>query len=278
MSDITARDIIKIAACLAMTCLIAGAVLGGAFYFTEPVRQRETTLREAALVKKLLDLGEVSDVTEVRRYIREHPTLQIGYLSPNELRLVSVTGELEKTLPVPDTLKGKSAEDLDLWVEEQSGAHYAGRFFIGNAGGKLAGYVTESSHYGFKSVIRFFVALTPEFQVRGVEVVSHEEDPGLGAEMVRPQFKNQFAGRKADTLPALEVTKDPLPADRKAAALARDTTPYEVWVKQYDPGETKIYAVTGATISSNALADGVKEAVGHLQYRLKIATPEVKHE
>lgn len=276
MSTITSRDIIKIAACLSVTCLLAGVVLGAAFYFTEPVRQKETALREAATVKKMLDLGEGSDVTEVRRYIREHPSIEIGYLLPGELRLVSVRGELVKTIPVPEAIKGKSPEDLDLWVAEQTGAHYAGRFFIGKSGGKLAGYVAESSHYGFKSPIRFFVALTREFQVRGVEVVSHEEDPGLGAEIIRPQFKNQYAGRKAETLSALEVTKDPLPADRKKALVVRDTMPYDAWVKEYDPGSTPIYAVTGATISSSALTEGVKEAVAHLQYRLQIATPEVK--
>lgn len=270
------RDIIKIAACLAVTCLIAGAVLGAAFYFTEPVRQKETVRREAELVKKLLDLGEGSEVTEVRRYVREQPSIQIGYLLPGELRLVSVRGESEKTIQVPEAMKAKSADDLDLWVAEQTGAKYAGRFFIGKSGGTLAGYVAESTHYGFKSPIRFFVALTKDFQVRGVEVVSHEEDPGLGAEIVRPQFKNQFAGRKAETLAALDVTKDPMPAERKAAVTARDTTPFDAWVKQFDPANAPIYAVTGATISSRALTEGVKEAVGQLQYRLKIAMPETK--
>ncbi len=274
MSDVSARDMVRIAACLAATCLLAGAILGGAYYFTEPVRQRETVRAEAILVKKLLDMGEGSEVTEVRRYIREQP-LEVGYLLPGELR-VTLVAEGEKTIPVPDALRGKSAEDMDLWVAGQTGAHFAGRFFIGKVGGRLTGYVTESSHYGFKSPIRFFVALTPGFQVRGVEVVSHEEDPGLGAEITRPLFKNQFAGRKAEMLPTLEVTKDPLPADRKAASLARDTIPYEAWVRDFDPGATPIYAVTGATISSRALADGVKEAVAHLQYRLKIAATEVK--
>lgn len=266
----------KIAACLAVTCLLAGVILGGAYYFTEPVRQKETARSEAATVKKLLDLGEGGFVTEVRRYIREQPSLEIGYLLPGELRMMTANGTLEKTLPVPETLRGKSAEDLDHWVSERTGAHFVGRFFIGKANGKVAGYVAESSQYGFKSPIRFFVALTKDFQVRGVEVVSHEEDPGLGAEIIRPQFKNQFAGRKAGTLSALEVTKDPLPADRKAAALARDTVPYETWVKDHDPGSTKIYAVTGATISSRALAEGMKKAVAHLQYRLKVAMPEAK--
>jgi electron transport complex protein RnfG len=177
---------------------------------------------------------------------------------------------VEKIKQVQNDVLGRSAEDQDSWVTEQTGARFAGRFFIGKAGEKVAGYVTESSHYGFKSPIRFFVALTPEFQVRGVEVVGHEEDPGLGAEITRPQFKNQFAGRAASVLPALEITKDPMPAGRKAAVLARDTMPYEAWVKAHDPGQTKIYAVTGATISSRALADGVKEAVAHLKYRLGI--------
>lgn len=267
---ITTRDIIKIAVCLAATCFFASIILGGAYYFTEPVRQKETVRSEAATVRKLLNLGEGSDVTEVRRYIREQPSLEIGYLSPTELRLVNGDGALIKTIPVPESLRGKSAEDLNLWVAEQEGAHYAGRFFIGNSAGKLAGYVAESSQYGFKSPIRFFVALTPDFQVRGVEVVSHEEDPGLGAEIVRPQFKNQFAGRKAENLPTLDVTKDPLPADRKKAALALDTTPYDVWIKEYDPANTPIYAVTGATISSRALTEGVKKAVSHLQYRVGV--------
>lgn len=274
MRDITARDSIKIAACLAATCLLAGAILGAAFYFTEPVRQKEIARSEAATVKKLLDLGEGGFVTEVRRYIREQPSLIIGYLLPAELRVVTGSGAPEKTIPVPDAIQGKSAEDLDHWVAGQTGAHYAGRFFIGKSGGKLAGYVAESSHYGFKSPIRFFVALTKDFQVRGVEVVSHEEDPGLGAEIVRPPFKNQFAGRKAETLAALEVTKDPMPADRKKALSARDVMSFDAWVKEHDPASTPIYAVTGATISSRALTEGVKEAVAHLQYRLGIVRGE----
>lgn len=274
----TARDIVKIAICLAMTCLLAGAVLGVAYYFTEPVRQAEMIKSEAQLVRKLLELGEGSTVTEVRRYIQETPKLRIAYLLPRELRSVDGDGKLDKTVKVPESLAGKSTDDLNLWVAENGGGHYAGRFFVGKANGKLAGYVTESSHYGFKSHIRFFVALTPEFQIRGVEVVSHEEDPGLGAEMTKPQFKNQFSGRKVENLSELAVVKDPLPEERRQAALARDKMSFEAWVTQYGAPTTPIYAVTGATISSRGLAEGVKEAVAHLKYRLGIAMPEGRHE
>ena len=281
MSDapqMTARDIVKIAICLAMTCLLAGAVLGVAYYFTEPVRQAEMIKTEARLVRKLLELGDGSTVTEVRRYIQQTPKLRIGYLLPQELRIVDGEGKLVKSIPVPATLDGKSADDINCWVAEQGGGHYAGRFFVGKKDGKLAGYVTESSRYGFKSHIRFFVALTPDFQIRGVEVVSHEEDPGLGAEMTKPQFKNQFTGRTAETLSELVVVKDPLPAERRTAAMAREAMPFEAWVAQYGAPTTPIYAVTGATISSRGLTEGVKEAVAHLKYRLNIAMPEGHHE
>lgn len=287
MSDapqMTARDIVKIAICLAVTCLLAGAVLGVAYYFTEPVRQTETIKSEARLVRKLLELGDGSTVTEVRRYIQQTPDrgpgqapqLRIGYLLPKELRIVDGDGKLVKSIPA--TLEGKSVDDINRWVAEQGGGHYAGRFFVGKKAGRLAGYVTESSHYGFKSHIRFFVALTKEFQIRGVEVVSHEEDPGLGAEITKPPFKNQFTGRKAESLPELVVVKDPLPAERRTAAIARETMPFEAWVAQYGAPTTPIYAVTGATISSRGLTDGVKEAVAHLKYRLDIAMPEGRHE
>lgn len=275
---ITARDIIKIATCLAMTCLLAGAILGAAYYFTEPIRQVETARSEAQLIRKLLELKDGGEVVEVRRYIRETPSLEMGYLLPGELRLVDGNGKLEKTLPVPKDLTGKSTDDLDKWVSDTSGAKFAGRFFVGKMNGKVAGYVTESSHYGFKSHIRFFVALTPEFQVRGVEVVSHEEDPGLGAEMTKPAFRNQFAGRTVETLPELAVTKDPLPEDRRTAAVARDKMSFEDWIKQYGASKAPIYAVTGATISSRGLTEGVKEAVAHLKYRLNIAMPGGHHE
>lgn len=267
---------LRIAICLAVTCLLAAAVLGVAYYFTEPVRQAETIKSEARLVRKLLELDDGSTVTEVRRYIQQTPQLRIGYLLPKELRIVDGDGKLVKSIPA--TLEGKSADDINRWVAEQGGGHYAGRFFVGKKDNKLAGYVTESSHYGFKSHIRFFVALTPDFQIRGVEVVSHEEDPGLGAEMTKPPFKNQFTGRTAEALPELVVVKDPLPAERRTAAIARETMPFEAWVAQYGTPTTPIYAVTGATISSRGLTDGVKEAVAHLKYRLNIAMPEGRYE
>lgn len=267
---------LRIAICLAVTCLLAAAVLGVAYYFTEPVRQAETIKSEARLVRKLLELGDGSTVTEVRRYIQQTPQLRIGYLLPQELRIVDGDGKLVKSIPA--TLDGKSVDDINRWVAEQGGGHYAGRFFVGKKDGRLAGYVTESSHYGFKSHIRFFVALTPDFKIRGVEVVSHEEDPGLGAEMTKPPFKNQFTGRTAEALPELVVVKDPLPAERRTAAIARETMPFEAWVAQYGAPTTPIYAVTGATISSRGLTEGVKEAVAHLKYRLNIAMPEGRYE
>src|SRR3990167_2423705 len=144
--------------------------------------------------------------------------------------------------------------ERDEWVEKEfPESHFVGRFFAAqNPDGTLTGYVTEGSQYGFKSLIRFFVALSQNFQIRGVEVISHEEDPGLGDEITKQAFKNQFLGIRLEDLQTLKLTKGPKP---------EEVAPEK---------EKQIYAVTGATISSQALVDGVKQAVWHLERRLNV--------
>src|SRR3989338_6593913 len=160
----------------------------------------------------------------------------MGYLLEKEFRLYDLEGNFLKSLEAPPPE-----------------SHLIGRFFIAkDPDGNGLGYVTEASQYGFKSHIRFFVALDTHFQIRGVEVISHEEDPGLGAEITKPFFKNQFLGIRLEDLQTLKLTKGPKP---------EEVAPEK---------EKQIYAVTGATISSQALVDGVKQAVWHLERRLNV--------
>ena len=64
-------------------------------------------------------------------------------------------------------------------------------------------------------------------------MLEHNETPGLGDNASKPKFRDQFKGKKIDSL---EVTKE--------------------------HSDTKhIQAMTGATISSRAVTRGVKEAV-----------------
>ncbi len=274
--NISTREMGRIVLCLTITCLLAGAILGGVYLFTEPRARTIRVARDAAAVRTLLDLVADDRVQEVRRYLSQDQQ-SVAYLLATELRQYSVAGAHEKTTPRPAELAKGETQALDQWVTTtHPGMHYAGRFYVAlHADDALAGYVVESEQYGFKSTIRFLVALTPAFQIRGVEVMAQEEDPGLGAEIIRPEFIHQFAGRPREALPQLEVTKEPMPAQWRRVVRARQGVPFDDWTATHadalaHQADHPIYAVTGATISSRALTEGVKRAVAHLGHRLRV--------
>ena len=251
---VSTREMFRITLCLALTCLVAGLVLGGVYFFTEPAKRQFQALREAKLVREMLSLDETAKVMEVRRYLEEGGRPQMGYLLSDGLYLYDFNGIPKKYFLKPSDLKSASAEDLNQWVETIfQNSHFVGRFFVASDhNGKVKGFVTETSQYGFKSHIRFFIALNGNFEIQGVEILSHEEDPGLGAEITKHEFKNQFLGRNLEQIGKMIVTKDPKPEEIK------------------NPKEAPIYAVTGATLSSRALTEGVRKGVKQLYYRLGI--------
>jgi electron transport complex protein RnfG len=81
---------------------------------------------------------------------------------------------------------------------------------------------------GYSSAINLLVGVDARGKVIGIKVLSQQETPGLGANIVRPEFLKQFIGKSA---------RDPIEANKD------------------------IDAITGATISTRAVCSGVKEAI-----------------
>lgn len=233
------KEMVRITLCLAVVTLGAGVILGGVYFWTEPLKKEMQKNREEKTVRTLLHLGSDAKILEVKRYLKETNPPQVAYLLQNRLVIFDLDGTKQSEGSVADAFPD---------------GHYVGRFFIGfNGQGKTEGFVTEASVQGFKSLILFFVALTSDFKIKGVEVLSHEEDPGLGAEIAKPKFKDQFIGKSYQPDVVWKVSKGAQLATKDAAT---------------------IVAVTGATISSQALVDGVQQAVGHLRHRLHILESE----
>ena len=152
-----------------------------------------------------------------------------------------------------------------------------GRVFVARKGGVPAGFVVEGTTQGYKNKIRFLVGLDPRFEIQGVRVVEHEEDPGLGAEVATPEFSGQFVGRAASDA-ALAVTRDPMPEDWRAALTELRRMAAAPWRGRHQDLVARergkpIYAVTGATISSRALADGVRVTVERFRTRWQRLAP-----
>lgn len=90
------------------------------------------------------------------------------------------------------------------------------------------GRAISVSPKGYSGPIDMLVGIDPQGKVSGVKILNHRETPGLGANIVRPKFLDQFKGK---------TLKDPIEPKKD------------------------IDALTGATISSKGVCDGVKEAL-----------------
>jgi electron transport complex protein RnfG len=101
--------------------------------------------------------------------------------------------------------------------------------------------------------------------------MEHEEDPGLGGDIVQDFFKNQFKNKSYQKLKQLDVVKEPLPDEYRQALEVRkgSMSAEEVQRIRAKYQDNDIYALTGATISSKAVTDGVKGMVKRFAYRVE---------
>ncbi|MCD4784963.1 MAG: RnfABCDGE type electron transport complex subunit G [Candidatus Eremiobacteraeota bacterium] len=112
--------------------------------------------------------------------------------------------------------------------------------------GKSVGYVVESSKDGYSSKIKVMYSISPapNFKVMGMLIKDSAETPGLGENIKKPNFKNQFKDKPLDDI----VLGDP----------------------------PKIKALTGATISSRAVTGAVHDSLKNLINTLKNRKSENK--
>jgi Na+-translocating ferredoxin:NAD+ oxidoreductase subunit G len=265
-----AKEMFKIALNLTIACAVAALITGIVFVLTDPVKKENQIKKEETVIRKLLSLKESDTITEVSRIliIRNNETM-IVYQKPDSGFLFNERGEFKEKL---DT---KNEEAL---VEKfgKDNVKTVGRFFMGHEGSEIKGFVVEGNQMGFKNNIKFFLALDNSLNIRGIEILEHEEDPGLGAEIVRPYIKNQFAGRTVENISTMEVVKEPLPSDWNIVLNDLEKTALEQWKEKNKAlldSNKKIYAITGATISTSALTDGVKSTLFNFKKRIELLRP-----
>lgn len=263
-------QVVTITLSLAVTCTLGAAVLGVIYLGTERYARAAALAGEQRAIAQLLGLGASARVTEVRQALDAERRIVVYDARP--------LGEAEGgERRVAFDLDGRAVE-AEPAASGDHGLRELGRLFVAREGDSLAGFVVEGEVRGYKNVVRFLVGLTPGFDVAGVRVVEHEEDPGLGAEIATPWFQGQFIGRPAGALPELDVTRDPMPEDWRSALAALYRVPAPEWATGHAAlmGRERgrpIYAVTGATISSRALTEGVKTTVDHFRRRWALLEP-----
>ncbi|OUO80290.1 FMN-binding protein [Blautia sp. An249] len=109
-----------------------------------------------------------------------------------------------------------------------------------DASGETLGYVmTVTSSEGYGGDIQFAMGVQEDGTMNGISILSISETAGLGMKADTEEFKSQFAGVQTD---AFEYTKDGATQDNQ------------------------IDAISGATITTNAMTNGVNAGLAAFAY------------
>ncbi|RLF61844.1 MAG: FMN-binding protein, partial [Thermoplasmata archaeon] len=196
-----------------------------------------------------------------------------------ELLLLDLAGTLKQTYDLqitPDTAVEITERETAIRqvIKPPTVFTYADSFIVAMLGKKRLAYLIPGEFPGFKTFVRVMLALDPSFTVKGLDILEQEEDPGLGGEIVRDYFKNQFIGKTYDKLKSLKVVKKPLPEEYRQY-LEREKQKKGMFTEEQLENirkkyrDSDIYALTGATISSQSVTTGIKTMVKKFAYRTR---------
>lgn len=106
-------------------------------------------------------------------------------------------------------------------------------YYEGAKNSKTAGYILKITAKGYSGGISMLVGIDTSGNIQGIEVLSHQETPGLGARICEKWFLEQFKGRPGQGLDM-----------------------------------SGIQAISGATISSRAVLEAIKKDVKEFMDRI----------
>ncbi|UCE71974.1 MAG: FMN-binding protein [Nitrospiraceae bacterium] len=207
----TATDMAKITINLVVIYVIGGLIMAFVYAKTSPIMFIKAKEEKEAALKLMMPEADTINTLGTWEPYEKHAEYYAA-LKCGELKINQVTDE--KTGKMKEEKECLSPEDI--------------------------GYIVEGYGKGYSSYIHIIASVDKNFTVQKISVLAHGETPGLGDEIEKDYFLNQFEGKSADNLIVIK-------------------------------GETadRIEAITGATISSRAVTeDGVKNGVIMLQDKL----------
>jgi electron transport complex protein RnfG len=284
------KQILRITIGLVISCLAAGTIMGSAYVFTAKAKKHNEHQKEQDTMLSLLGYGKGKQapsslkLQSLYRYVIDEKGVKYsGYMVPVKkgndpgyaLLVITLDGKFHASheLKINADQAMEAAERQKALAAVLKGTFvYSDETVVASMDGKRVAYLLPGHFQGFKTFIKVMLAVDPGYNILGLEIMEHEEDPGLGGDIVQDFFKNQFKNKSYQKLKTLDVVKDPLPEEyRKAMEIKKGVMSQEevqrIRAKYQD---NDIYALTGATISSKAVTDGVKGMVKRFAYRIEV--------
>lgn len=120
--------------------------------------------------------------------------------------------------------------EIDLTDAAESHPAVTQAYQVEDENGDNIGWLVAARMRGYGGYVPIMAALEPGGTLRGLRVLANEETPGLGKKIEEPVFLNQFNGKSAQVI---------------------------FTTKLDEPGRESIDSVSGATISSRAVAEAL---------------------
>jgi electron transport complex protein RnfG len=136
-------------------------------------------------------------------------------------------------LPIASEFKKVETPELENAIQTEF--QIIEEVYEGISDNEVVGYTFKTVPKGYGGEIVLNVGISVDGKVTGIKVVNHSETPGLGAKATEDYFQDQYRDIPIDS--PLEVVK---------------TTP---------ANENEIEAITGATVTTNGITDGVNISV-----------------
>ncbi len=288
------RDFPRIIIGLTVACVASAFIMGAVFMFTIKAKKHNEYMEFKEAMYRALGYTHKNPAPktlqfhEIYRYILHEPNKDyMGYMIPlknGKYCFVALSFEgnflYKKDLNITEEeAREKTAREKALVavLDPSVKFFYANKIIIAINNGKRVAYLLPRGFAGFKTTIKVLLALDADYTIKGLEILEQEEDPGLGGEIVKDYFKNQFKGLTYRQISQLKVIKKPLPEEyRKILEQEEEFTEEEIRKIREKYQDSHIYALTGATITSTCVTNGVKNIVKKFAYRIKVLDRIIK--
>jgi len=156
----------------------------------------------------------------------------LGYVSEITKEPIAVQEKLTEDSAKQKVLDGATVFEEQEIGQENGNIKALSLGYSDESKSELLGYTVNVVSKGYGGEISLMVGLDVDGVLTGIDIISHSETPGLGANASNPTFSDQYKGKSG----TLTVTKNA-------------------------PNENEIQAITSATITSRAVTAGVNEVI-----------------
>ncbi len=242
---------------LVVIYVIGGVLLAGVYAWTSPIIFTNKKEDKEAALRKMMPLHLIVNapadaMADIKELLPDAKETEQGSLDGEVDLYEKALKKLKKKLR-----KAGATEvvEYSLYTPEKAGDwephHKHAEYYNVMTEEGPEGYIVETYGKGYSSYVHILVSVDPDFVVSKINVIGHGETPGLGDEIEVAEFKDQYRGKDLDHLVVIK-------------------------------GETedKIEALTGATISTRAVTNGVRDGLAMLikKYTGEGEGPETEEE